>query len=206
MTAWPVALREGAVWLRPIRARDQKQWDQVRARNRDWLAEWEATLPPGGRPGPASFRDFVRMMTRQARRGEALPWLVWVDPNAEGDWRVAGQLTVSPIHYGSANSATLGYWIDQDFAGRGIIPTAVALATDFCFAELGLHRIEIAIRPENDKSLRVVEKLGFRHEGRRRAFLHINGAWRDHEIFAMLAEEAPAGGLVARWRQSHRAG
>jgi len=83
-------------------------------------------------------------------------------------------------------------------AGRGVIPTAVALATDHCFDVLGLHRVEINIRSENGPSLRVVAKLGFRDEGVRERFLHIAGTWRDHRTFALTAEEVP-GGLLARW-------
>ena len=70
----------------------------------------------------------------------------------------------------------------------GLIPTAVALATDYCFRALRLHRVEIAIRPENAASLRVVEKLGIRYEGRKPAYLNIAGAWRDHECFALHAD------------------
>ena len=95
-------------------------------------------------------------------------------------------------------TATLGYWVDQDRAGRGIVPTAVALATDHCFKTLGLHRMEINIRPENAASLRVVEKLGFRDEGLRPRFLHINGEWADHRSFALTSEEVPEG-ILARW-------
>ena len=84
-------------------------------------------------------------------------------------------------------------------AGRGITPTAVALATDYCLQSAGLHRIEICIRPENRASLRVVEKLGFRYEGLRRRYIHINGAWRDHFSYALTREELP-GGLLARWQ------
>ena len=198
MTRWPIALQEGDVALRPIRARDERAWRQVHLRNRQWLVEWEATQPPGGEPGPSSFAGLVRMLHRQARRGTTLPWVVWVQ--IDGAWRLAGQLTVSSIHYGSANSATLGYWIDEALAGRGIIPTAVAMATDYCLGDLGLHRMEIAIRPENAKSLRVVQKLGFRPEGLRPKFLHIDGDWRDHAIFAMHSDEVPDGGLLAAWR------
>lgn len=188
-----MTLHEGTIRLRPLRTGDRAAWNAVRSRNREWLVEWEATVPPGGQPGARTFGAFVRMMTRQARRGEALPWVVWVDGH------LAGQLTVASITYGSAHSATLGYWIDQALAGRGIIPTAVALATDYCFTELRLHRMEIAIRPENARSLRVVEKLGFRSEGIRPRFLHINGDWRDHAIFALTADEVPPGGLLRAW-------
>ena len=78
----------------------------------------------------------------------------------EYDGELAGQLNVSSITYGSLSSATIGYWVAERFAGRNITPTAVALATDHCFFQLGLHRMEICIRPENAPSLRVVEKLG----------------------------------------------
>lgn len=114
------------------------------------------------------------------------------------DGPLVGQLTVANIVWGSACSATIGYWLDRAVAGRGVMPTAVALATDHCFRVVGLHRIEINIRPENTASLRVVEKLGFRDEGVRVRLLHISGAWCDHRSFALTAEEVPEG-LLARW-------
>ena len=71
------------------------------------------------------------------------------------------------------------------------MPTAVAMATDHCLFELGLHRIEVAIRPENTASLRVVEKLGFTEVGYAPRYLHIDGDWRDHRLFALTVEECP---------------
>ena len=76
------------------------------------------------------------------------------------------------------------------------------MATDHCFGVLGLHRIEVNIRPENLPSLRVVEKLGLRDEGVRERYLHIQGEWTDHRTFAVTTEEVPDG-LLARWRRSH---
>ena len=73
------------------------------------------------------------------------------------------------------------------------------MATDYCFQQMKLHRIEICIRPENAASLRVVQKLGFRYEGYRRRYIHIDGDWRDHYCFALLAEEVPEG-VLNRWR------
>ena len=113
------------------------------------------------------------------------------------DAALVGQLTVGGITWGSLRSAYIGYWIDQSVAGRGIMPTAVAMATDHCFA-IGLHRVEINIRPENVASRRVVEKLGFRYEGLRRRYIHINGDWRDHYAFALVREEVPEG-VLQRW-------
>jgi ribosomal-protein-alanine N-acetyltransferase len=75
------------------------------------------------------------------------------------------------------------------------------MAVDHCFFVVGLHRIEASIRPENQASRRVVEKLGFREEGLRRRYLHIDGAWRDHLCYALTVEDVP-GGLLARWRST----
>lgn len=201
---WPVRLSEGPVGLRPIRRRDRAAWREVRARNADWLRRWEATLPPESEIGRASsFGAMVRALNRQARAGVALPFVVTYELPGEGE-RLVGQLTVSGITFGSARYAAIGYWVDRAFAGRGIIPTAVALAADHSFFALGLHRIEVTIRPENAASLRVVEKLGFRSEGIRPRYLHIDGDWRDHVVYALNREEAPEG-LLQRLRRSRAA-
>jgi ribosomal-protein-alanine N-acetyltransferase len=190
---WPVTLRDGHVGLRPLRQRDHARWREVRMRNAEWLRQWEATSPEPERDAAPTYAAMVRRLRGEARDGRTLPFVVTWD----GD--LVGQLTVGGIGWGSLRSAHIGYWVDQRVAGRGIMPTAVALATDHCFTS-GLHRIEINIRPENIASRRVVEKLGFRPEGLRPAYLHIDGDWRDHLSFALTAEEVP-GGLLARWQR-----
>jgi ribosomal-protein-alanine N-acetyltransferase len=196
---WPVTLRHGPVMLAPLRHRDRVAWERVRRENMSWLRPWEATLPPGSQAGPATYGGLVRSVTHQAREGRMLPWLVFYQDGPDGSRpHLAGQLTVSGIVGGSASWGQVGYWVAQPLAGRGIIPTAVALAVDYCFQVMSLHRIEIAIRPENTKSLRVVAKLGFRPEGLRPRYLHIDGDWRDHLVFALNAEEVPEG-LMRRW-------
>lgn len=187
-------LRDGRVGLRPMRYRDSRAWSELRSRNAEWLRPWDPTPPrPGG--GLLTFRQMVRRMSAQARAGEAFPWAVTYDG------RLAGQCSVANVTYGSALSATVGYWIDRQLAGRGVIPTAVALAIDHAFFVAGLHRVEINIRPENTASLRVVDKLGLRYEGRRDRLLHIDGAWRDHLAYAVTADEVPEG-LLRRWHQA----
>jgi len=108
---------------------------------------------------------------------------------------LVGQLNVANILYGSVSSCVIGYWIAPQVAGRGITPTAVALAMDYLFKTVGLHRVEIDVRPENKASIRVVEKLGLRLEGVKENYIHINNAWRDHNIYALTAEEVPDGVL-----------
>jgi len=200
---WPVTLESGDLVLRPIRYRDRKEWTDVRSRNSEWLARWEASNPvPGG--GLPDYRHMVRSLKAQAAQATALPFLITERTPGFREPVIVGQLTVSSIVWGSAMMATLGYWVDKDRAGRGIAPTAVALVTDYCFQTLGLHRMEINIRPENGPSLRVVEKLGFRDEGYRPRYLHINGEWADHRTFALTSEEVPEG-LLARWQHSRPA-
>lgn len=192
---WPVTLRCGAVGLRPMRRRDEAAWTRVRARNQAWLGPWESTPPPFS-PRPSSFAAMVREQHRMGREGRACAWALEV--SADGRRPVfAGQVTLGGILYGSARWAQVGYWIDERWAGRGYVPLAVALATDYAFDVVKLHRVEVCIRPENTKSVRVVEKLGFRYEGRRFAYLHIDGDWRDHDVYVLTAGEVP-GGLVAR--------
>lgn len=190
---WPVTLRDGAVGLRPIRLRDATAWREVRQHNAEWLRPWEATLPLGEHDAPGSFASMVRRLRAEGREGRTLPWVILTGQ------RLVGQLTVGGLSRGSLQSAYIGYWIDRRVAGRGIMPTAVAMATDHCFGALGLNRVEINIRPENAASLRVVEKLGFRPEGLRVRYLHIDGDWRDHLSFALTVGEVPEG-VLTRWR------
>ncbi|EFC79908.1 GNAT family N-acetyltransferase [Parafrankia sp. EUN1f] len=203
---WPAVLRHGDVVVRPMRLRDAGAWVEVRSRNADWLAPWEAT-----RPGAPSVREtwnehqtfsvYSQMMHRlraQSRAGAALAFVIAIDG------RLAGQLTVSTIVRGAFNSAQVGYWLDGARAGRGITPTALALVTDHCFGPVGLHRLEANVRPENAASRRMLTKLGFREEGLHRRFLAIDGEYRDHICFALTTEDVP-GGLLARWSRARSA-
>lgn len=190
---WNVELVHGPVTLRPIRFRDGRRWQEVRRRNAAWLTPWEATVPEPTLDPPPTFAAMVRRLRADARAGRALPYVI----THEGV--LVGQLNVGGVVRGSLRTAFLGYWIDEAVAGRGIVPAAVAMSVDHCLGPFGLHRVEINIRPENTASLRVVEKLGFRDEGVRRRYLHIDGGWRDHRTFAMCVEDLPDGGLLARW-------
>jgi len=184
---WPVRLTHGEITLRPLAASDQRAWRSARERNAAWLMPWDATVPPGGEARPTTFRSLVRRLNAMAHAGTTYPFALDVSG------QFAGQVTVNNIVRGSAQFASVGYWLDRDFAGRGIMPRAVAMVIDHCFFTAGLHRVEVAIRPENSNSLRVVEKLGLHEVGFAPRFLHIDGAWRDHRIYAITVEECPTG-------------
>lgn len=188
----PVLSRQtpaGLLQLRGLRRRDAKQWRAVRARNAAWLGPWEATVPPESHEEVPSFGQMVTRFRAEARNGRTLAWAMVLDGE------LIGQVTAAGISLGSLRGASIGYWIDARVAGQGLTPLAVAMACDHLFHALRLHRIEIVIRPENTASLRVVAKLGFRAEGVRPSYLHIDGEWRDHEVFALTAAESP--GLLA---------
>lgn len=196
---WPATLTEGPITLRPYRRSDAAAWVEVRLANEAWLSPWEPD-PPGRWADVHTlhaFRYVHRDLVRSGRDGSTLPWAVCYDG------RFVGQLTIGNIVRRAFCSGYAGYWIDHRYAGRGITPTALALAVDHAFSRGGLHRVEVNIRPENKPSRRVVEKLGFREESYHHRYLYIAGGWRDHLGYALTTEDVAAeGGLLARLRRS----
>jgi [ribosomal protein S5]-alanine N-acetyltransferase len=176
-----IELTNGEILLRPFSQGDKKQWRRVRTLNREWLEEWEATVPKISKldelKGPISFNKMVRTYRREARAGRSFSFGIFKGPN------LIGQINLGGVIYGALRGAHIGYWIDRNYANRGIMSEAVNMVTDFAFNELELHRIEINIRPENSPSIRVAEKCGYLYEGLRPRYLHIDGKWRDHHCF-----------------------
>jgi ribosomal-protein-alanine N-acetyltransferase len=195
---WPAVLGDGPVLLRPYRRSDARAWSEVRRSNHRWLAAWEST-PPGPWDelnSPAAFRWIHREQRRAARNGEGMPFAICLNG------QLVGHINLGNIVRRAFCSGYAGYWVDSRVAGRGVMPTALALAVDHAFGPGGLHRVEVNIRPENKASRRVVEKLGFREEGYHPRYMHINGEWRDHIGYALTSEDVAAeGGLLARWHR-----
>ena len=193
---WPARLSWGPVELHPMRWRDAAEWSRLRLANEDWLRPWEPSGALGweARHTPAAYRAMRRVLAQRARLGTSLPFAIRV----EG--RLAGQVTIDNVVRGALRSGYLGYWIDRSVAGRGMASLAVALVCDHAFGAVGLHRVQADIRPENLPSQRLVERLGFRQEGLLRRYLDIDGDWRDHLSYALLAEDLPSG-VLARWRE-----
>ena len=184
MATYPI-LTHGDLKLRVAKMKDSKQLEKLILGNRDWLRPWEATNPHA--PNSFDVRSQLRGLLRQLDDQSGMPFVI------EVQGQLQGQLNVANVMYGSVSSAVLGYWISPSVAGRSIMPTSVALVTDYLMDQVGLHRVEINIRPENVASLRVIQKLGFRYEGLKQRYIHINGDWRDHYVFALTKEELPEG-------------
>jgi ribosomal-protein-alanine N-acetyltransferase len=191
---WPAELTAGAVQLRPPRVRDGAAWSEIRLRNEQWLSRWEPSSPVAWaeRHRPGAWGPLCSALRKAGRNGTMLPFVITYAGT------LAGQVNVSNVVHGVLRSASVGYWVDSRLAGRGIVPTAVALVIDHCFSQVGLHRIEINIRPENTASLRVVEKLGLRREGYYERYLDIDNGWRDHVAFAVTIEEVRRQSMISR--------
>ncbi|WP_446666966.1 GNAT family N-acetyltransferase [Flexivirga sp. B27] len=196
---WPTAIagdwRGSRILLRPLRARaDKREFLDLRLANAAWTRPWDSTSPVAGGVS-MNFAQLVRFQDREAHDGRLLPFAIDVDG------ALAGQMHLFGISRGALLSGSAGYWIGERYAGRSITPYALAMLIDHAFGAVRLHRVEVNIRPDNEPSLRVVEKLGLREEGLRKRYLHINGAWHDHLTFAVTSEELPSETMVARFRR-----
>ena len=199
MTEWPVTLpsqdgRQPQLVLRPLSMRDKAEWNVVRTENAEYVGQWEPTAPDGiGQR--ITFRQYVRGLDKEARAGRIIPFVIVVDG------RIAGQMHLFGIVHGSLLSGAAGYWVARRQAGQGVATRALAALCEHAFHEAGLHRVEVNIRPENAASLRVVEHLGFRDEGIRARYLHINGGWRDHRTYSLTTEDLLGRTILDRWNQ-----
>ena len=197
---WPVRLHspQGApgLVLRPIVADDEDEWFDARARNADWLRPWDSGDPMGG--AAPSFAQWVKSMRADAKAGRGAQFVM------EHNMAIVGYISLGAIDYGAMRDGVAGYWVDRRWAGHGFAPLALAMLCDWAmYDSLGprLHRVEVSLLPQNARSRRVVEKVGFVCEGLRRSYMFVNGAWRDHECWALVADDHPAGvvaGLMAR--------
>ncbi|SOC53994.1 GNAT family N-acetyltransferase [Ornithinimicrobium cerasi] len=192
--AWPVTLRTvlpggRLLTLRPLERADRAAWEEVRARNDAWLAPWESLAPGEGR-GVTPFGRLRRGFDRAARDGAVLPFVVVVDGT------LVGSMHLFDVMWGSRRTGSAGYWLDRDATGHGYATWALALLVDHALLGVGLHRVEVNIRPENTASLAVVRRLAIPEEAVRRGLMHVDGAWRDHRCFAVVAEDLQPGGYA----------
>ena len=202
---WPVRLgpvqtRAGRVECRPLRRGDGTAWMRTRLEDEHLIAPWDATseLSWADRHSRTAWLAHRRMLRAGARRGEVVPLVITLDGV------FAGQVTLGGIQRGALRSGWVGYWVHSALQNRGVATAAVALLVAHGFGPVGLHRIEATIAPENVASQRVVEHLRFRLEGNLERYLDINGAWRDHLLYALTVEEVSGGlpELLARWHGS----
>ena len=166
---------------------DYSAWAELRAMSRQHLIAWE---PQWSRDEltRSAFRRRLRQYQRELREDQGYAFLVFRNADAA----LLGGLSVSNVRRGVAQAASVGYWIGAPYVRRGYMTDAVKAVLPFAFGTLGLHRLEAACLPHNLASTRVLEKVGFRREGMARRYLKINGVWQDHDLFALLHDDARA--------------
>lgn len=172
------------LYLRLARRSDWRSWVALRRESRDFLTPWEPLWRENAL-GRAQFLRRVRVQRAEARSGTAFGFLIF----RNADDALLGGITLSNIRRGVAQSASLGYWIGASHARQGYMSEGLDRLLTFSFVDLGLNRIEAACLPHNEASRALLLKSGFQQEGLARSYLRINGAWQDHLLFAILANE-----------------
>jgi ribosomal-protein-alanine N-acetyltransferase len=174
-------IRGRAVVLRQPLAGDYAEWAELRALSRAHLTPWEPAwaLDDLSR---SMYRRRLRAYAKDIRDDASYPYFIF-DSSAGA---LVGGMTLSNVRRGSAQTASLGYWMGAPYAGRGYMRDAVATLLPVAFGSLRLHRIEAATMLNNAASIRVLESSGFIREGLARSYLKINGRWEDHLLYARV--------------------
>ncbi|MDP9037228.1 MAG: GNAT family N-acetyltransferase, partial [Myxococcota bacterium] len=180
--------------MRPPRPNDVPELRRAMRKNDAHLRPWSVAPAAGEDPASlAAVSGAVLRHRREWKRGQAFVLLIVPQ---EDDHRVIGRVALGGVLRGAFQNAYLGYWLDRDYQGRGLMTEAVRATTFFAFTSARLHRVQAAVMPRNHASLRVLEKLGYRREGLAERYLCIAGKWEDHILLAATAEEWEARGLL----------
>jgi len=153
-------------------------------RNKEFFRPWLPTYMPNYF-SVEFHRQWLKQDVRQVKAGEKLKLFVFEQTDRRLE-RIIGDITFSNIIRGVLQSCFVGYKMDEEYNGKGLMTEALAHATQYMFEEMKLHRIEAHIMLENKASQRVIEKLGFQREGTSESYLKINGKWEDHYRYALI--------------------
>ena len=178
-----VELRGTLVAIRPFESDDAPALLDLRLRNHDFFAPYEpSSVVVPQTPAEQVARLEAERVDWETDRG-------YVFGIFEPEGTLVGRIALSHVTRGGWQNAVLGYFVDESANGKGYATDAVRLAIRFAFERAGLHRLQAGVMPRNRRSIRVLEKGGFRHEGLSPRYLEINGVWEDHESFAITREE-----------------
>lgn len=180
-----ITLRGQGMVLRLPQMADYEPWYALRRSSRDFLKPFEPRWSEADL-GRKVFATRVRRAREEAEEGTDYSFLIFI-PQGQHQTLVGG-VTLSNIRRRAAQFVNLGYWMGQQFAGKGLMSEAVATTLPFVFDTLDLHRIHAAFLPTNTASRRVLEKNGFREEGFAEKYLQIDGRWEDHVLMGLARE------------------
>ena len=172
------------VYLRVPQLNDYPKWQKLRADSQAFLQPWEPSWPRDDLTKSA-FRKRVKACHIEISDYTGYPFFIFDIKTKE----LLGGLNITNIRKGVIQSCTLGYWVGEKYANKGIMSQALRRIVPYIFQTLNLHRIEAACLPENVASIRLLEKTGFTCEGLARQYLYINGRWQDHKLYALLRSD-----------------
>lgn len=180
----PPALKGQRVVLRLPGSSDYGQWASLRGESHAFLQPWEPRWAHDELERRA-WRQRLKRYREEFAQGSGAAFFIF--EAATGS--LAGGISIGNIRYGVAQCGQIGYWMGERFAGLGLMRESLDLVTGFAFDTLRLHRLEAACIPDNERSIALLEKAGFRREGLLRSYLKINGVWQDHFLYALLSGE-----------------
>jgi ribosomal-protein-alanine N-acetyltransferase len=163
------------------------------ARNRAHFARWEPPRPAGIET-TAYWEQQLEMAQEEFAERRGARFIAFARDVAEP--RLIARVNFTQILRGPFQSCVLGYQIDREYEGRGLMHEALARCIDFMFREFRMHRIQAGFRVENTRSARLLERLGFEEIGIARDYLFIDGAWRDHVLVALTNRDFDECGLA----------
>lgn len=178
----------GGLHLRHPEWADYEQWADLRLESRDYLVPWEPKWS-GDHLSRQSYRNRLSVMKKMVGADEGYPFHLF----RAGDDALVGACNLTEVRRKVSQSAALGYWIGERYTRQGYARAAVRAICRFGFETLGLHRIEAAVRPENEPSVELLRTSGFQFEGLCRGYLKIDGVWHDHHLYARLSSDGEIG-------------
>ncbi len=162
-------------YIRKINRQDEAEFVALMKNSADLHTPW-ISPPTNG----ILFKYYLHRIAQEDHEGLAVC--------RHQDNRIVGAVNINNIVRGSFLSASLGYYVGAEFHGLGYMQEGLGLVVDYAMNTLGLHRLEANIQPENKRSQQLVARCGFSKEGYSKNFLYIDGAWRDHERWCIVAE------------------
>jgi ribosomal-protein-alanine N-acetyltransferase len=192
----PPVLAGHRIYLRPPLLADYRAWSALRGMSRTFLEPWEP-LWGDNALSRGSFRGRINRVVREWNGDLGYSFHIFATGRDDLPRdTLLGGVNLNNVRRLSAQCCNLGYWMGEPYAGLGLMRAALELLLPFAFATpdddhpgLGLHRIDAACIPDNDRSRRLLRRCGFKEIGLAPSYLKINGAWRDHICHQLLAED-----------------
>jgi len=176
---------DAGVRLRPVTLTDAAALADALTRSRAYMRPWEPARPEAFYTEDGQ-RERLAGVLAERDAGRSMPWVL-----ADEQDRAVGGFNLNNIVLGPFRSSTLGYWVDVEYAGRGLATTAVRRICELARDGLGLHRVEAGTLLHNVASQRVLAKCGFEEYGMAPRCLYIDGEWRDHRMFQRILHDDP---------------